>query len=575
VTDDAPAARSGPLAGTLLGRYALVRLLGEGGMGSVYEATHCDLGKRAAIKTLHERYANSPEARQRFLREGRAAAQIRHSNVADVYDVAIDGSYPYLVMELLEGEDLSRLISRQAPLGVEQAADLLVPVVAAVAAAHDLGIVHRDLKPENIFVTTDRSGMVPKVLDFGISKLTDLDGPSVLTGTGAVLGTPHYMSPEQAQGDRELDARSDQYALGVILYQCVTGRRPLQGIALYSLIQRTVHGDFPPPRQVHPALPSTFEELILKAMARQPERRFATTRALGEALLEFASPSVRTAYARELGSAVGAVVPELPRRESSPAELSTTLGESAHERPIAHGRPPVRWLGARLGVLLGALLLLGVIAWRVSVARSGSEAIVARGDGPPASTAPPERVSSAPLRPRDAPAAASSLQELSLEAERHFAERRFARAADGFRRAYALGLEPRSLERAAQAQTALWRETPSAEGCRAARELWLAHSAVVSAPDARSVSRAALATLGNCSEPATSQRPVPAPATPVRARAGAARAPAPSPTPAPEAPHPPPSAATRVLPSEDPEDGFVDIQPARNAVATTPGASAR
>src|SRR6478609_1424523 len=165
-------ANADPLVGTVLGRYLLTRLVGEGGMAAVYEATDRDLGRRVAIKTLHERRALSPDLRMRFLREGQTASKIRHPHVAAIYDVG-RGSRPYLVMEYLEGEDLARCLSRQGLLSVEQTADLLLPVVAAVAAAHDLGVVHRDLKPDNIFLSVEQGSIKPKVLDFGISKIAD------------------------------------------------------------------------------------------------------------------------------------------------------------------------------------------------------------------------------------------------------------------------------------------------------------------------------------------------------------------------------------------------------------------
>jgi eukaryotic-like serine/threonine-protein kinase len=267
MSDGSASFRAAQHVGTVLGRYVLVRLLGAGGMGAVYEGTHQELGKRVAVKLLQERYIASPTARQRFLLEGRAVARIRHPNVADVYDVGIEGEPPYLVMELLEGEDLARLLGREAPLSVQRAADLLIPVVAGVAAAHALGVVHRDLKPGNIFLASERHGITPKVLDFGIAKLADGETSGAATESGTVIGTPHYMSPEQARGVSEIDAKSDQYSLGVVLYQMVTGRLPLAGVPLYAVIFKTVQGDFPAPRQLRPELPSAFEQLILRAMA--------------------------------------------------------------------------------------------------------------------------------------------------------------------------------------------------------------------------------------------------------------------------------------------------------------------
>ncbi|HKO94362.1 MAG TPA: serine/threonine-protein kinase, partial [Polyangiaceae bacterium] len=388
--------RTASLVGTVLGRYSVGRLLGQGGMGVVYEATHRELGRRVAIKTMRESYAASSESRQRFLREGKAAAQIQHANVADVFDVAIEEGCPYLVMEYLEGEDLACLVAREAPLSIERTSDIVMPVVAALAAAHDRGIVHRDLKPQNIFLARERTGVVPKVLDFGISKLAEAEPTATLTGTGAVLGTPHYMSPEQARGGEVVDARSDQYSLGVVLYQCVTGRRPLQGVPLYSLIQRTVHGDFPPPRQVLPALPSAFEEVILRAMARDPERRFPSTRALGQALLPFVSEGLRAAYAAELGGADISPA-SAPRKPAVLADaLSSTLGESAHARPVTGARPR-----GSFGWLVGALLLVvGTIAWRFAQSSSTASTAALPSTVPAAST-PPEASASATraLRP--------------------------------------------------------------------------------------------------------------------------------------------------------------------------------
>lgn len=360
------------LVGTLLGRYLLTRRLGEGGMGAVYEATDKELGRRVAIKTLHERHAQSSDVRARFLREGQAASRVQHPNVANVYDVG-RGSCPYLVMEFLEGEDLGRLIAREGPLSVQRTADLLLPVVAAVAAAHDLGILHRDLKPDNIFLSAERNTIKPKVLDFGISKIADQADSPTLTSTGAFLGTPHYVSPEQAQGARYLDDRSDQYSLGVILYQCTTGRRPMEDCPVFVVLQRIVAGDFPAPRTLDPRLPSAFEAVIVRAMARDPAQRFPTTRAFGRALLEFASDAVRASHAGELGSepdsptAVDGSTERAHPIVVEPVErtgLGTTLAHSVLQREAPRKvRVPFRWFGA------GALLLasiVGFFTWRTS-----------------------------------------------------------------------------------------------------------------------------------------------------------------------------------------------------------------
>ncbi len=215
-------------AGTRVGRYALHRRLGVGGMGAVYEGVHEDLGKRVAIKLLHPQTAESAEARARFLREGRALARIRHPHVAEVFDVGQEANgLLYLVMELMEGESLGSLLERRGRLSERETADIMIPLCAAVDAAHREGIIHRDLKPENIFLSRDAHGqVVPKVLDFGISKVQHAPGEA-LTGTQRWMGTPQYMSPEQAASGREVDARTDIYALGVVLYECVCGELPV------------------------------------------------------------------------------------------------------------------------------------------------------------------------------------------------------------------------------------------------------------------------------------------------------------------------------------------------------------
>jgi eukaryotic-like serine/threonine-protein kinase len=422
-----------PLLGKVLGRYLLVRLLGEGGMGAVYEATHQELGRRAAIKVLHERYTRSADVRQRFVREGQSASRVRHPNVVDVYDVGIGGNHPYLVMEFLEGETLGQFLDREGLLSPERTADLLLPVLAAVAAAHDVGVVHRDLKPENILLSAERNSIKPKVLDFGISKVVDRDVSEQLTGTGAFLGTPQYMSPEQAQGAKHIEHRSDQYSLGVMLYLCATGRRPVEESSLYALIQRIVNGEFPPPSQINPSLPSAFEAMILRAMARNPEGRFPTTRALGRALLEFASARARSQYADEFevdplsSTAVDRdrVTPSVePQPPNAPTRHGTTLGDSVTQRDaeVSPGSPR-RWLVVG-GLAAGVVAFFGLRSLRSvpSVMAPPLPAAAALAPHPSAVVAepPPAAPAPAPVATKDqsSPPASASASAGAMAASR-------------------------------------------------------------------------------------------------------------------------------------------------------------
>ena len=292
--------------GTSLGRYEIRRLIGRGGMGCVYEAVHRDLKKRVAIKTLLPSLAASDEARIRFLREGEAASRIRHPNVVDVTDVGVEGLTSFLVMEYLEGEDLASLIGRQGALSVEQTADFMLPVAAAISTAHDQGVIHRDLKPANILLARSAvGGLQPKVLDFGISKVTGDRGTMVLTGTGATFGTTFYLPPEQLQGARQADAKSDQYALGTIVYECVTGRRAFERDNLYGVLKDIAEGNYPPPLSRRPDLPPSMDALIRRSMNLDPAGRFDSVKQMGAAMLEFASPQARVMWSSFFGGPHG------------------------------------------------------------------------------------------------------------------------------------------------------------------------------------------------------------------------------------------------------------------------------
>ncbi|HEY8925699.1 MAG TPA: protein kinase [Polyangia bacterium] len=292
--------------GATLGRYEIRRLIGRGGMGCVYEAVHRDLKKRVAIKTLMPSLSANQEARVRFLREGEAASRIRHPNVVDVTDVGAEGNTSYLVMEYLDGEDLASFITRQGWLTPVQTADIILPVAAAIATAHEQGVIHRDLKPANVFLShSPLGGIQPKVLDFGISKVMGDRGTMVLTGTGATFGTTFYLPPEQLQAARQADAKSDQYALGTILYECVTGQRAFEHDNLYTVLKNIAEGTYERPRARRPDLPAGMEELIMRAMMVDPAARYASVKELGAVLAEFASPQARVLWAPFFGSPAG------------------------------------------------------------------------------------------------------------------------------------------------------------------------------------------------------------------------------------------------------------------------------
>jgi serine/threonine protein kinase len=274
--------------GTKVGRYEVIRLIGEGGMGTVYEAMDARLNRKVGLKILSSELKSKRKAAKRFTIEAQAAARLEHPNVVGIFDFDVECEIPYMAMEFLQGETLAAAIER-GPMAFSHVADVMLAVCAGVHAAHLAGIVHRDLKPSNIFLCGNWKGhATARVLDFGISKVGGISS-SGLTQTGDIVGTSQYLSPEQAAGLRHVAEHSDQYSLGVVMYECVTQQTPHRGEPIYSLLRNVTDGRHRPPRELRADLPPAFEAIIERAMRVKPKDRFASVHELGKALFPFAS----------------------------------------------------------------------------------------------------------------------------------------------------------------------------------------------------------------------------------------------------------------------------------------------
>jgi eukaryotic-like serine/threonine-protein kinase len=276
------------------GKYRIVRLLGEGGMGAVYEGENTRIHRRVAIKVLHSGVAEQGEAVARFEREAQAAGRIGSDHIVEVLDLGtLEGGDRYLVMEYLDGEGLGSRIKERGRLTPAELCPIAHQLMEGLAAAHGAGIIHRDLKPDNVFLLRSRGGTSDfvKLLDFGISKFNQLSGDSgfSMTRTGAVMGTPYYMAPEQAKGSREMDHRVDLYAAGVICYEALTGQVPFNADTFNELLFKIVLEEPRPLEQIEPSIDAGFAAIVTKAMARDPAHRFQTAKEFQEALAQWAA----------------------------------------------------------------------------------------------------------------------------------------------------------------------------------------------------------------------------------------------------------------------------------------------
>lgn len=352
-------------ARVLANRYALEGRLGRGGMGEVWRAKRLDDGTEVAVKLLREDLARDESAKKRFVREARAAAAVTHPNVVALYDVHESDETPFLVMELLHGETLGERLRRKGALGVAETAAVLLPVFDAVEAAHAAGVVHRDLKPDNVYLARDGAERVSvRVLDFGIAKQVEkLATPmgetlgattqSVAT-TGAMLGTPYYMAPEQALGERDVDARADLWSLGVMLYECLAGKRPTEAATLGGVLKILVTGAIEPLGSAAPELDPELADEVMDLLRADREERATSLTALRTSL----GASLPSAFVLELpppSSARGLSVDTGPSSSAPALPEATSLAVSSARGSRARLVAPAG--GALLVLALGAVAL--------------------------------------------------------------------------------------------------------------------------------------------------------------------------------------------------------------------------
>jgi serine/threonine protein kinase len=412
------AAVSDPLIGQLLGgRYRILRKIGEGGMGIVYEAEHVVIEKRVGLKVLREDFSSRPDVVERFRQEAKSASRIGHEHIIDISDF---GETPtgacFFVMELLQGHDLAEELSRKGRLSPRRTVNLALQCARALGAAHAKGIVHRDMKPENIFlVTRDTGEDFIKIVDFGIAKMSDIETDGEpgrkLTKTGMIFGTPEYMSPEQASG-KKLDHRVDIYALGVIMYELLTGRVPFMADTFMGVLTQHVFEAPPPLRSMYPqlAVPPELELIVYKALAKDPDERFQSMEEMAAALAQVLAlapdaplsappPPGTVTHPGQLPGPLSAPAPRLPA-PSPAAAFSAKPGTSSVRFAV--------W-GAGLVLLSGAVAGLWLLRERSEQSgASAQEASFVPSLPPPAGPAANPQEALATQAPAAAPEPASS-----------------------------------------------------------------------------------------------------------------------------------------------------------------------
>ncbi|WP_437777870.1 protein kinase domain-containing protein [Sorangium sp. So ce1097] len=316
----------------LAGRYRVERALARGAMGSVWVGRHLLLDVDIAIKFMAPQFASSPELRARFEREARAAAVLKSAHAVQVYDYGIEQDTPYIVMELLEGEDLAARLARERRLGLPAVLGILDQVGRALRRAHELGLVHRDLKPGNIFLSLQDGEQVAKVVDFGVAKGADVAASVQATRPGALLGSPSYMSPEQVRSSSRVDHRSDLWSLGVIAFECVTGQLPFPGQELGDVLVEICTAPIPLASQLVPGLGPEVDAFFARALERDPARRFQSATELVEAFAALpgardpaaAAPWAVAVAAAAQAAPAGGTVRILATEQPAPGQIAAT-----------------------------------------------------------------------------------------------------------------------------------------------------------------------------------------------------------------------------------------------------------